>query len=111
MPKTTNKEIHSKQLKIKHTYPETLETKFATNIIVQHQPDYFILSFFENLLPAVLGETEDDKKKQFDKIKFIESKCLSRIILTPEKMKEVISVLNENYKKYEDLINSENESI
>ena len=89
-----------KKLKIRHIFPDNLDSNFVSNIVVQHQPDHFIVSFFEVFPPPILGDSEEDKRQQFNKMDHIEAQCVSRIIVTPDKMSEIITVLNDNYDNY-----------
>ncbi len=97
-----NKKLNdiSKTIPIKFEYPENIESKFVTNIVVQNQQDHFIISFFEANLPPILGDTEEQKKELLDSIDSIPAKCVSKIIVTPQKMKDFIDVLSRNYNKF-----------
>jgi hypothetical protein len=68
---------------------------------VQHEPDIFILSFFEVWPPVILGADEEEKQKELDKINRVESKCVARLVVTPQKMAEFVKVMSENLKNYE----------
>jgi hypothetical protein len=89
-----------KKLKIQHIFPDDLDSKFVSNIIVQHQPDHFVVSFFEVFPPPILGDSEEDKRRQFRGIDHVNAKCVSRIVVTPDKMGEIITVLSDNYNNY-----------
>lgn len=107
MGKSKENTTKVKTIKSNLIYPVNLETKFANQIIVQSQPGYFILSFFEAILPPIYGETEEEKKEQFDKIKTIDSKCVGKFVVTPQKMTELIDILNGQLKIYNDLMKNE----
>ncbi len=88
-----------KEVKIKFIYPDDLKSKFTNNIIVQHQKDHFVISFFETFLPGLLGSKEE-QKKMLEKIDHVESKCIARLIVTPEKMADFIKAMESNYNNY-----------
>jgi len=90
-----------KALRIKHIFPEGLESHFVSALIVQHQPDNFILSFFEIWPPPILGTSDEEKKEAFKKLDRIDAKCVTRLVVTPTKMREFIALLKENMKNYE----------
>lgn len=92
---------HSKLVKLKYVYPENLQTSFVSSLVVQHQPEFFTLSFFEVFAPPILGETPEEKENLLKSIEELKAKCVSRVILTPEKMKEIVAVMTENLKNYE----------
>jgi|BarGraIncu00222A_1022003.scaffolds.fasta_scaffold198510_1 hypothetical protein len=104
-----NQEIsaNTKKVKLNFIYPDNLETKFINHMIVQAQRDYFTLSFFETILPPVLGESEDEKKALFDKLESVDSKCMARLIITPEKMSDLINALEVNLKNRNQMISLE----
>jgi hypothetical protein len=95
-----SRELLTKQVSIKYTFPEDLKTQFVSNLVIQHEPGIFMLSFFETLPPIILGETEEEKHMVLEKIEFLESKCLARLIITPEKMEAFIKAMSENFNAY-----------
>ena len=101
--KTQNTSL-SKKVKLNFVYPEQLESKFVNHLIVQNQPDCFTLSFFETILPTILGESEEERKTVFEKLNTINAKCVAGFIITPEKMPGFISVMQESLKNHQDII-------
>ncbi len=89
-----------KKIKINHKYPDNLQSYFASNFVVQHQEDHFILSFFEVYHPPIIGETEEEKIAVLDKIDHIDANCVARIVLTPEKLEDIIRALQENQNSF-----------
>lgn len=100
-------ETIGKKIKIERTYPEELKSYFVSNVVVQHQLDNFILSFFEVWPPAILGETEEEKIKELNSIEKVEAKCVARLVLTPSTMKEFLDTMTGNWKNYEELLKTE----
>ncbi len=95
----SQKSISSKSIKINWVYPPEMSSYFSDNFVVQNQKDHFILSFFEVINPAILGSKEE-RQAQLEGLNDIDAKCISRIIVTPKKLKDIIDVLNENYNNY-----------
>lgn len=93
----------TKKIKLKYIYPEGLESKFTNHITIQNQKDCFTLSFFETIVPPILGDTEEERKNAFSKLEVAEARCLARFILTPEKMTDVVKALEENLKKHNEV--------
>jgi hypothetical protein len=100
------KDIAMKKLRIDRIYPDDLQSHFVSNIVVQHQADYFTLSFFEIWPPAIFGETEEEKQQALDAMEQVEAKCVARLVLTPAKMKEFVQVMSENLSNHEILTQS-----
>jgi hypothetical protein len=80
--------------------PQDMTSRYATNFIIQHSPREFFLSFFEIEPPIILGSPEE-RVNHAKGITSIRAKCVSRIALTPERMRELIDILIENYEGYE----------
>jgi hypothetical protein len=106
MPVKTS-ELTTKKIKLNFIFPENLETKFVNHVVVQHQKDFFTLAFFETVLPLVIGASEEERKAEFDKIDSIDAKCLARLIITPEKMNELVTALQENKDNRLKMVESE----
>lgn len=100
----TKPHLVKKDIKLERIYPDNLQSHFVSNIVVQHEPDIFILSFFEVWPPAILGANEEEKQKELEKIKRVESKCVARLVVTPKKMVEFVKAMTENLKNYETMI-------
>jgi hypothetical protein len=105
----SSEKIVAKKIRIERVYPEDLQSHFVSNIVVQHQPEAFILSFFEVWPPAVLGESEEEKKLAMDAIDHVEAKCVARLVLTPSKMREFLETMSENLQNYEQMMQSQSE--
>ena len=86
---------------LKREYPEDLESNFVSNIVVQHQSDHFVLSFFEVWPPPVLGDTEEEREHILDSIEEVEAKCVARLVVTPRRMREFIDVMSDSFLKWE----------
>lgn len=75
-------------------------SEYATNFVVQHTQNEFFLYFFEIVPPLVIG-TEEEAIAQLQQIDKVTATCKARIILHPDKIPEIISVLSKNYEKYQ----------
>ncbi|MGH7826374.1 MAG: DUF3467 domain-containing protein [Candidatus Binatia bacterium] len=81
--------------------PDDLVPRYATNVVVQHDENEFVISFFELQKPIVIG-TPEQRKKAVDSIHNIRARCVSQIILSPRKMKDFIGAMETNLKRYEE---------
>jgi len=101
----TNEETRAgKAVRLKREYPKDLESNFVSNMVVQHQPDFFVLSFFEIWPPAILGDTEEERQEVLESIEEVEAKCVARLVITPSKMREFLKVMSENWERYEKMV-------
>jgi hypothetical protein len=105
----SGEEIVAKKIRIERIYPADLQSHFVSNIVVQHQPDMFILSFFEIWPPPILGESEEEKQRELDALDHVEAKCVARLAVTPSKMKEFLETMSENLRNYERMMQIETE--
>jgi hypothetical protein len=87
--------------KINRIIPENLEPHFVNDMIIQHHADFFILSFFQYIPPAIIAETDEERLQMAKSIETVDSKCVSRLILTPGNMRRFLEVMSENMAKYD----------
>ena len=76
--------------------PDNVVSRYATNLVVQHSPHEFIISFFEAQPPIIVGNDE----AELANIKSLRAECVGRIIVAPDRMPEFISVLQANFQLY-----------
>lgn len=95
--------IVKKKIRLERTYPEVLQSHFVSNIVVQHRPEYFILSFFEVWPPPILGDNEE-KQEILESLEMIEAKCVARLVVPPSAMREFVEVMTENLENYEQMM-------
>lgn len=94
----------AKKVRIERIYPDELQSHFVSNVVVQHQPDIFVLSFFEVWPPAILGDSDEEKRKALEAVVRVEAKCVARLVLTPGKMKEFMETMAENLQNYDKMM-------
>ena len=93
-----------KQLRIERNFPENLQSHYVSNIVVQHEPDIFIISFFELWPPVIIADSKEEKQRALGALDHVDAKCVARLVVTPAKMKEFIAAMQENYQNYEQLL-------
>ena len=79
---------------------EDISVFFANQFLSQINDDVFVLSFGQVIPPPLLG-TDEERREQAARIDTIEIKTLARFSLTPQRMRELIGVLQENLERYE----------
>lgn len=87
-------------IRINRVFPPEIQTRFANNFVIQHDEDNFFLSFFDAWIPIIIG-TEEEKKAQLDALEKIDAKCVSRIVVSPDRARELVALLIDNIQTYE----------
>jgi hypothetical protein len=90
-----------KKLSINWVYSPDIATRFANNFVVQHDSEQFFLSFFDIWMPMIVGETDEEKQVQLNAMEKVDAKCVARIVMSPEKMRELVEVMILNLENYE----------
>lgn len=91
----------AKMLRITFHVPESLESKFVNNVVVTHSPQgEFYVSFFEVVPPAIVGETEEEKRRAIAEIETVQARCVARVVMTEERMAATIGAFAENLRSY-----------
>jgi hypothetical protein len=106
----SQEDFWSKQLKLEWSYPPDLESHFVLNLVIQNQPEYFILSFFEAWAPPIIAETEEERRQQVEDLSTLEAKCVARLVVTPSKMQEFVQLMTQNLVDWQNMRASLGES-
>lgn len=85
--------MKASEIPIDFVVPEGALGMFVSNVVVQHTKEEFTLSFFQIQHPADPGGETPEK---------VRALLVSRVILSPARMKEFIRVVERNYKRYEE---------
>ena len=98
--------VFEKKLKLNRVYPDDLQSFLVDNVIIQQQPDRFVLSFFEVWLPTILSESEDETQEQIRSLQEVTAKCVARLVVTPDRMREFVSAIQNSLEKHDQLMES-----
>jgi len=90
-----------KKVRLEYVFPDDLQSHFISNIIVQHEAENFIISYFEVWPPSILGETEEEKQQQIDALETIEARCVARLVVTPSRMMSFLRVMQDNIDTFD----------
>ena len=88
------------KLSIKWNIPETIITRFASNMVVQNIEGYFKLSFFE-LKPEIHLTTPKTPPTE------IVADCVGIVIVPPDKLPAIIEVLAKQLQQYQAAIQAQ----
>lgn len=86
--------------RVRWTDPLGLPLTFSNIMMSQFTPQEFIITFGQVLPPNTLGLGEDE----IQDLAVIEGLTVARIVLTPEKMRELVQTLQRNLEQYETLL-------
>ena len=87
------------QVPIEWHISEDLDSKYATNLVIQHSEHEFTIDFFETRHPLILGNP-DQVREQWEKLESVWAECVARIIVSPNRMQEFINLMQANLDKY-----------
>jgi len=94
-------EIPAEILKpIRFIPPEESISRFANFALIQHDEEFFTLSFYEIQKPPLMG-TSEQKKAAIEKLEDIPAFRVARIIVTPTHFKQLVKAMQGNWEGYE----------
>lgn len=80
---------------------DKIESKYATNLIVQRAEHEFIISFFEILPPILLGPPEE-QSAHLRELDSVRAECVARVIVAADKMPDFVRALHDNLSRTSD---------
>lgn len=87
-------------LRVEWRFPEGMATRWTNNFVVQTQGDDFVLSFFEIRPPLVLGSLEE-QREQLAALSTVQAEGVARVVMSAQKMQELIQLLQGQFERYE----------
>lgn len=88
--------------------PDTISSRYATNIIVQNTGSEFVISFFEIPPPILLGSPEE-QAEQAQALKSVKATCVARIIVSTERMPNFVKAMTGNLSNWQSRSDKEND--
>jgi hypothetical protein len=101
-----NDKMAFKSIPLDWQIPDDLRAEFATNVIVQKGEHEVFLLFFQAQPPILIG---DDREEQLEQIGSIKAKCVAKVIISPERLGDLIRVLSVTFDGYSAEPGQENE--
>jgi hypothetical protein len=89
------------ELPIEWHLPESLITRFVTNMVVQYNGPEFIISFFETMPPVILGEITEEVARE--KLSSIRAECVARVVVATERMPAFVKALQTNLERHQSI--------
>jgi len=81
-------------LPIEWNIPNDIVPRYATHMVVQRMEHEFLISFFEIRPPIILGKP-DEVATELEKIKSVHANCIAQIMVSIEKMPEIVNTLEQ----------------
>lgn len=78
---------------------ESIQSRYATNMVVQAGQNEFIISFFEAQIPLFVGQADENRSK-LEQLDAIRAECVGRIIVAAEQMPGIIAALQTSLEAY-----------
>ncbi len=79
--------------------PDTIDSRYVTNIAVQAGENEIFISFFE-AQPPILTGTPEENLEILQQIKSIKARCVGRIVVAPNTLHDIIEALQTGLNLY-----------
>jgi hypothetical protein len=86
-----NQEPEELILELNWRIPEAIISRYATNMMIQETPQEYILMFFEARPPLLLTQAEVEAQRE--QRTPLDAVCVSRIIITRDRLQSFVEVL------------------
>lgn len=101
--KTSEEELLSRQVPIQYYGTADIVGVFADQAMVSHSTGLFTLYFFQMQVPPT--ENIEDLKK----LTGVPTRCVARIVLTPELLQQFVGAISKNLGKYNRLVEQQSQ--
>jgi hypothetical protein len=78
---------------------ENIQSRYATNIVVQPIQHEFVISFFEAQPPIFIG-TPEENRTRYQELGSIHAECVAKVIVAAERLPEFIAALQTTLAAY-----------
>lgn len=92
-------EIQRVNIPVEWHIPDQIESRYATNVLVQAGQNEIVISFFETQLPILTG-TPEENAARLEQLASIRANCIGRIIVAPDLVPNIISALQTGLNAY-----------
>lgn len=86
------------EIRLSFPVPPDVPTTYANEVAIQAVHTEFILSFFEVRLPVTVGTEASSANIPTS----LEAQCVSRIVLSVERIPAIINALSQRFKAFKD---------
>jgi len=79
-------------MRLEHHFPDSVVTRFASEVAIQPDRGGCYFSFFE-VVPPVLTGTPEENKDRLRKMESIRAECVARVFVASYKLPEILALL------------------
>lgn len=79
--------------------PETIQSRYASNVFVQAGQYEIVVSFFETQIPLLIGTPEENRAK-LEQLGVIQAECVGKIIVNPDLVPKIIEAFQKGLEIY-----------
>ncbi len=98
-PGQEQQEGHAVTIPVEWYVPDSIQSRYASNVFVQGGQYEITLSFFETRLPILTG-TPEENEAAIKKLGAIRAECVARVIIDPELVPKLIEALQKGMDGY-----------
>jgi len=98
------------EVKLIYSSTETVPALYANQLIVQHSPQEFLISFYQAFPLPVLDGGPEATRKKIQELGGIPAQCIARIAIPKERMPAVVEAFVTNFKMYQERLEKERTS-
>lgn len=81
----TSNKMEGRMVNVRWSIPDTLPTRFATNMLIQSNEHEYILSFFE-VRPPLISGSEDEHIAAIEAMGGLPAQCVARVAIATTRM-------------------------
>ncbi len=96
---SSEQQVQGVTLPIEWYVPESIQSRYATNTVIQTGQREFTISFFETRLPILFGQSQENRES-LEKMGKVRAECVGRIIVAPDTLQEMIDAFQTNLDAY-----------
>lgn len=86
------------QVRLKYAFPEPLQAVYANQLVIQHTPEEFLISFYQAFPPANLDGR--DLRETLEQAGGVPAQCVARVAITKDRMPAVVDAFVENLRQF-----------
>ncbi len=83
--------LHAIPMRLDHHFPDSLATRYASEVSVQVTRGGCFISFFD-VIPPVLTGTPEENRTRLEQMQSIRAECVARVFVPAYKLAEIVNL-------------------